>query len=130
MACLCPGIVQVYRFTVSIEMLGGTPTVSYKDDIAGTFNRMQGHAAAKSGNTSKVTGTQSMTNLVLQGCSRIENRLVMEQNNANAAVAAQNMEERQKVNVADEINKLKKLHEDGVLNEEEFEKAKTKVLSS
>eukprot|EP00592_Proboscia_alata_P019970 CAMPEP_0194419980 /NCGR_PEP_ID=MMETSP0176-20130528/19201_1 /TAXON_ID=216777 /ORGANISM="Proboscia alata, Strain PI-D3" /LENGTH=258 /DNA_ID=CAMNT_0039227281 /DNA_START=96 /DNA_END=872 /DNA_ORIENTATION=+ len=130
-ACLCPGCVQVYSYTLTIDMSSGIPKLSYKDNIAGSFNRIQGNMTAGAGNTMTVNGVGRMNDSVVQRCNRIENRLVMEQNN-NALGAgvpiSEVMEER--VGIADEIGKLKKLHDDGVLDKEEFEQAKSKVLSS
>jgi len=146
-ACICPGCAQVYSYTLTSNTSSGIPKISYRDNIAGTFNRMMGLMTASSGNTMTVTGVAKMNGLVLQRCNRIENRMVMEQNN-DRLVMEQNdnalgtgvpisetgvpisevMEER--VSIADEIVKLKKLHDDGLLDDEEFKSTKAKVLSS
>ena len=139
-ACLCPGLVQQYRYTLTLEAdSGGAPKVTWVDNIAGSFNRAQGHMAAANHNPSQTNAVARMDNTIIQKVSRIENRLLIEHNNAAAAataptfaasseaVKAETMEERE--SIADEIAKLKKLHDDGVLNGEEFEKAKSKALS-
>ena len=131
-ACCCPGCVQQYRYTLALEVVpGGAPKVNWRDEIAGTFNRVQGNMAASSGNTSQINSVARMNNTIVQKVSRIESRLLIEHNNATAAatapVEAETMEERG--SIADEIAKLNKLRDDGVLNDEEFEKAKAKALS-
>ena len=126
-ACCCPGCVQQYRYTLTLEVVpGGAPKVIWIDEIAGTFNHMQGNMAASSGNTSQITGVARMNNTIVQKVSRIESRLLIEHTEV-IPVEAETMEERG--SIADEIAKLNKLRDDGVLNDEEFEKAKAKVLS-
>jgi len=125
-ACCCPGCVQQYRYTLTLEVVpGGAPKVNWRDEIAGTFNRVQGNIAASSGNTSQINSVSRMNNTIVQKVSRIESRLLIEHN--NAPVEDETMVERG--SIADEISKLNKLRDDGVLNDEEFEKAKAKVLS-
>mmetsp|Transcript_21207 Transcript_21207/g.26758 ORF Transcript_21207/g.26758 Transcript_21207/m.26758 type:complete len:183 (+) Transcript_21207:94-642(+) len=141
-ACCCPGCVQKLSYTITLDKSAGVPRVSWVDNIAGSFNRMQGNMAAGSGNYSQISAVQKANNLIVQSCSRIESRLLVAQNTiaTTSAVAetvhlapppqvkAEVMEERD--SLADEIAKLKKLHEDGVLTEEEFKEAKQKAISS
>lgn len=130
-ACCCPGLVQKYNYTLTLQMTSGRPKVNYRDNVAGTFNRMQGGMAAGHGNASQVNAVQRMNNLVLQRCTRIESQLIAQQTKPSppvAVVKAEVMEERD--GIAAEITKLKKLHDDGVLDDEEFKQAKAKVLSS
>mmetsp|Transcript_5787 Transcript_5787/g.8874 ORF Transcript_5787/g.8874 Transcript_5787/m.8874 type:complete len:170 (-) Transcript_5787:289-798(-) len=130
-ACCCPGLVQKYNYTLTLQTSGGRPQVNYRDNIAGTFNRMQGGMAAGAGNASQVNAVQRMNNLVLQRCSRIESHLIAQQTKTSSPVEqvkSEVMEERD--GMAAEIAKLKKLHDDGVLDDEEFKQAKAKVISS
>lgn len=137
-ACCCPGIVQQYRYTLTLDTSkGAAPKVHVKDEITG-LNRTQAAMA----NTNISNQIQRVNNLVFQAVSRIETQLIIEHHNNNAAtnvaavpagavvpeVQAEVMEER--VSVADEVLKLKQLHDNGVLNDEEFEQAKKKALSS
>ena len=138
-ACCCPGIVQQYSYTLTLDTnKGAAPKVHVEDNITG-LNRTQA-AMAQTNISNQI---QMMNNQVFQAVSRIETQLILEHQNNNAAtnvaaipasvvvpeVQAEVMEERD-LSVADEVLKLKQLHDDGVLNDEEFEQAKNKALSS
>ena len=139
-ACCCPGIVQQYGYTLTLggaaPTKGAAPKVHVEDNITG-LNRTQA-AMAQTNISNQI---QMMNNQVFQAVSRIETQLILEHQNNNATIVAavpasvvvpevqaEVMEERV-LSVADEVLKLKQLHDDGVLNDEEFEQAKKNALS-
>lgn len=118
-SCLCPGITK-YSYTLTLEAdSGGAPKVTLVDNMVSSPSGAYGNAAHG------MTGHGNASSTTVQKVSRIENRLREQHSNAEA-VKAETMEERG--STADEIAKLKKLHDDGVLNDEEFEKAKANAL--
>jgi len=134
-ACCCPGCVQQYVFTLTLNDEGRVDVV---DTLHGSFNRVQGNMAAGQGNSSQAIAVVNMTANVNQKASRVETRLMMNENNSSIPVVtaipapqAEVMvrdENSGKKSMADEIAKLKALLDDGVLTEEEFQTAKQKVI--
>jgi len=143
-ACCCPGCVQVISYTLSLRSGG---QIEWVDNVADSFNRMQGNVAANEGNATQIVGVQGHNNRLVQSLSRIEIQLIGDATGFELAVAATTIaplaqamvrmdDDEDKPSgpsgpsVSDEISKLKALLDDGTLSEEEFQQAKKKVLLS
>ena len=153
-ACLCPGCVQQYVYTLTL-LDGGK--VQMVDDIEGSLNRVQAGMAAGNGNATQLVGVTNMTNKVMQKVSRIENQLMIHLNNMRlqshnntqqsnvsppiasvlpvaAVVAVPETQTMVRDEISDtqraKLKALKTLCDDGVLSFEEYQQIKKDTFAS
>ena len=139
-ASLAPGLCQEYRY----QLVFKGNRVFHTDLMVGKFNRMCGGVVAMNGNSSQVQAVSRKNDIVVQKCSRMEALMIAERSkyesyvNALEAAKSQNAAGKEntapnncqkKNNIANQLKELKLLRSDGTLTEDEFEKAKAKLLA-